>query len=228
MRPSVWLCTPQLSVNAAGKLDRKTLRVVVQEHICSSMTNGTLPTAARSAQSSSETSVVTIVSRILDVPAETVVLDASFINHGGNSLQAMMLAARLQSDGFSVSVMECLDDTKSLATLATLPRQARTPVAPEEESPYVPFSLAPKNWEDPVRATGLDINDVEDVFPIQTTAQDWLDLSFENDGRAMLLEHHYDMGPEVDAAQFKWAWEQIRLREPELRTAFIRGDNKVN
>ncbi|KAH9959905.1 putative nonribosomal peptide synthetase [Russula compacta] len=227
MRPFIWLCTPQLTVNAAGKLDRNTLRAVVQEYLStSSSTPDTLAAAARSAQSDSETLIVTIVSRILDLPKEKVVLDASFISHGGNSLQAMMLAARLQSEGSSVSVIDCLDDTRSLATLAAFPRQARAPVASEEQSPYIPFSLAPQNWEDAVRSTGLDIDDVEDVFPIQTSAQDWLDLSFENDGRAMLLEHHFDLGTGIDSVRFKWAWEQLRLREPELRTAFIRGDNK--
>ncbi|KAJ7600316.1 putative nonribosomal peptide synthetase, partial [Mycena floridula] len=225
MKPSIWLSIHQFPLNSSGKLERKALREVVQEHLSrSSAGTQPLPIAFRPPESEGETLILGIASRILNIPQDQVMLDLSFINHGGNSLQAMKLAAHLQSDGSTVTVIECLDESKSLAMLAGFPRRTVTADSEASET-YHRFSLAPRNWENAVISIGLEIDEVEDVHPIQTSAQDWLDLAFNNEGRAMLLEFQYDLGSDIDASRFKWAWEQLRLREPALRTVFVRGDN---
>ena len=42
-----------------------------------------------------------------------------------------------------------------------------------KSKPYACFSMAPDGWEDSLHSTGLQVKDVEDVYPCTSVAQTW-------------------------------------------------------
>ncbi|KAJ7156547.1 hypothetical protein C8R43DRAFT_414664 [Mycena crocata] len=219
MMPSIWLCATRFPQSSTGKLGRSKIRAAAEEYIATRLTLN-LRAAARRAQTEEERLIVRAVSHILDIEPEEVVLDASFIQHGGNSLQAMMVTTALHSHGIGATIAECVDDARTLAMLAVRDRSV-DPVIQCEKEEYTVFSLAPRGWEQAVKSAGLQLDEVEDVYPIQTVTQDWWRRALKNEGRAMIIEYTYESGSDIDATRFTWAWEQLRLREPSLRTVLV-------
>ncbi|KAJ7825769.1 hypothetical protein B0H14DRAFT_2819538 [Mycena olivaceomarginata] len=226
MTPSIWLSGGKFPRTDVGKLDRKSIRTVAQEYVSKNSTSH-LPVPRRIAKTKGERLILPIICRILNTAVGHVNLDASFIQHGGNSLQAMMLTAALQNSGIAVNIADCLDDTKSIAMLAAGDDIGELR-ASRENIAYAAFTLSPQGWENSALSAGLHINEVEDVYPIPDLSCLWLRLALENGGRTMIMEYHYDLGTDIDAARFAWAWEQLRLREPALRTIFVQSGGCID
>ncbi|KAF9029138.1 acetyl-CoA synthetase-like protein [Hymenopellis radicata] len=234
MIPSVFLAMSKFPTNTHGKQDRAKISKTAHDYVvkANQMTASKL-TGAREAHTEAEAAIISIAADLLDIPSSMVVLDATFVSQGGNSLQAMMLSSSLQSHGVGASVTDCLSGNSTLAMVAALPHIGSFggSLGLDEQStkrePYSSFLLAPDNWQDAALGAGLQLDDIEDVYPCTTTVQDWLELAFNNEGRAMITEFHYDMGANIDSDRFVWAWEQLRLREPALRTVFIKVNPKI-
>jgi len=241
MRPSLWLSLDDFPKNAHGKLDRQNLRSLIQEHAssCARTSSITLNRALRKASTEAELTVAAVLAQELGHPAEDIDMDSTFLSLGGSSLQAMRVTSALQARGIGAHVSDCLDDGKTVAMLATLPRiKARGGAANgieeangyhqrSKSNEYVRFSIAPDGWQDGLRAAGVSVDDVEDVYPCTSAAQMWVDLALRNQGRSLLCQFHHFLGQDIDGPRFSWCWEQLRLREPCLRTVFVEVGDKA-
>ncbi|KIK51311.1 hypothetical protein GYMLUDRAFT_181590 [Collybiopsis luxurians FD-317 M1] len=229
MRPTVWLCLNAFPKDPHGKLNRRNLKKLVQEYV--SICLG-IEMSIRRAITEAEHIIVSILSQVLGRNSDMINLDASFLSLGGTSLQAMRVTTALQARGIGATVSDCLDDRKTVGMLACLPRiQVRnlkpSSIIPNGLNPnhqresYVPFSLSAAGWEAGVKAVGLQIENVEDVYPCNATAREWVELALQNQGRSFLCQFQYDLGADLDSSRFVLAWEQLCLIEPALRTVFI-------
>lgn len=158
----------------------------------------------------------------------------------------MRLSSALQSQGFRVNVSDCLNDEKTIAMLAAVPRrspQVANGTTPRNNQPsllnghvnltvnsttqytptsgYTRFSLAPSAWRTALRGPNLSPEWIEDVYPCTSIQELWVQLALDNNGQALLSQYHHELGADLDPVRFAWCWEQLRLREPALRTAFI-------
>ncbi|KAJ7665708.1 hypothetical protein B0H17DRAFT_284754 [Mycena rosella] len=235
-RPSVWLCLDGLPKTAHGKLDSKSLNSLIRDHIAA-QTKTVVAFKDHRAPTSEETNVREVIATVLALAQESVPLDASFIELGGTSMQAMRVTTALQALGINASIVDVLDNDKTLALLAQLPRveielglespdAARAPSWDLES--YAPFSLAPQQWERGVAEAGLTTRDIEDVYPCPAFAEYWLELALQNDGRALICQFHHILGKDIDPDNFAWCWEQLVIHEPTLRTVFIKLDDSKN
>lgn len=227
MVPSLWLRLDDFPRGEHGKLDRRVLRSQLERHFSAKATFFVNGQEHREAKTETEITLVAILAQLLDRSQSSIDLDRSFLSQGGNSLQAMRFASALQAHGFAASVSDCLDDRKTVSMLAALPRVKPrvASTAPNGLShgidSYQPFVLAPDNWRDAVTLAGIPIQDVEDVYPCTTLVRHWLNLALISDGRAILIQDVHNLGSDIDSAHFSWCWEQLRLREPALRTVFV-------
>ncbi|KAK7045501.1 hypothetical protein VNI00_007754 [Paramarasmius palmivorus] len=214
MKPTTWLCVTDLPMTTSGKTDRSALREKISAHI--TQMSGAPNGAIYHPRTPNEELVANIVANVLKLPVDNVDLNASLLALGGNSLQAMSLTAQLRDRGFDVNILRVLDYRVTLAELATSPiingMQAN---GKSERTIYKPFALAPTGWKEAAKRLDINVQDIEDVHPVDVTARDWVRLALEHGGRGF---------GDLDAERFVWSWEQLRLREPILRTVFLDVD----
>ncbi|THU91041.1 hypothetical protein K435DRAFT_759638 [Dendrothele bispora CBS 962.96] len=224
MKPTFWFCVTNFPATTSGKTDRSALRQKIADHITkmSVTPNGA---SIRHPNTPSETLVANIAANVLNMPTDNVDLNASLLALGGNSLQAMSLTAQLRDQGFDVSILRVLDHRVTLGDLAALPMVNGAQVnGKKKHTTYKPFVLAPPHWEEAARRLDLNVQDIEDVYPVDVTARDWVRLALDHGGRGLLTQWRYDLSGDLDAERFVWSWEQLRLREPILRTVFLDVD----
>ncbi|KAJ6455230.1 putative nonribosomal peptide synthetase [Mycena sanguinolenta] len=230
IQPSIFLCFGSLPKTLNNKLDRRTLNADIRDYIATSTTRKINPNNV-AARTAAENTVTSVVAAVLAMIPESVGLAASFLELGGTSMQAMRVTTSLQAMGINVSVVDVLSEDMTIARLAQLPRfnpdsgSHTTTLNPAWKS-YLPFSLAPAQWEEELVRAGLVVSDVEDIYPCTSLAKYWLELAFQNDGRALICQFHHILGNDIDPERFCWAWDQLRIHEPTLRTVFLRVPGK--
>ncbi|KAK7045497.1 hypothetical protein VNI00_007750 [Paramarasmius palmivorus] len=223
MKPAVWLSVTDFPTTTSRKIDRSTLRAKIQNHLSTIST--TPRESIRHATTSIETLVVSIASEVLAIPSENIDLNASLVALGSSSIQAMGLTAKLREGGLDATILGLLDERVTLADLAALPTSNTAQVnGAQEHVIYAPFALAPSGWQNAAQRLNINIEDVEDVYPVDVIAQDWVQLALNHGGRGLLTQYKYDLSGDLDADRFAWSWEQLVLREPSLRTVFINVD----
>ncbi|KAJ7818549.1 putative nonribosomal peptide synthetase [Mycena leptocephala] len=228
-RPSNWFCFDSLPKTAHGKLDGKALNGLIHGHLSRARKVIAIHRVQRP-PTEDEDLVRKAISDVLTLPRESIDLDASFIELGGTSMQAMRVTASLQALGLSASVVDILDNEKTITLLAQLPRfeldlessVARSAGGNQSWQSYSLFSLAPEQWEEEVAAAGFTVEDIEDIYPCTSLAKYWLELALQNDGRALICQFNHHLGRDIDPERFTWCWEQLLINEPTLRTVFLK------
>nr|ABA12609.1 putative nonribosomal peptide synthetase [Omphalotus olearius] len=224
MRPFFWLCLTHFPTDTSGKLDRRQVRALLHEHGATGLSKPVVDekVAFRPPSNEAEYVMASVLSQLLNRRVESIDLDESFLSLGGNSLQAMRLTTALQAKGIGARLSDCLDDRKTVATIAISPAIERRNGGYEmERKPYKRFALAYPGWEDSVLAAGIEVEDVEDVYPLEATGREWLDFGFDTEGFGMICRFTYDLGSGIDPEHFAWSWERLRLIEPAQRTVFV-------
>uniref|UniRef100_A0A0W0ETF4 Putative nonribosomal peptide synthetase n=1 Tax=Moniliophthora roreri TaxID=221103 RepID=A0A0W0ETF4_MONRR len=227
MKPAVWLCVTGFPTSISGKTDRSILRRKVEEHLSTNSSIVPPISQRRAPATSSENALAKLVAESLNLGVQDINLNLSFLAQGGNSLQGMVLAANLRAQGLQVNIVDILDDRITLADIAEqlTPNTTSANESPElanlESKPYSPFALAPNGWQASVESVNLNIDDVLDVYPVDIGARDWARLALSNRGRCLIIHFVYDLGGDLDPQRFIWSWEQLRIREPSLRTVLV-------
>ncbi|EEB97136.1 hypothetical protein MPER_03601, partial [Moniliophthora perniciosa FA553] len=181
----------------------------------------------RAPETSNENALAKLVAESLNLGVQEINLNLSFLAQGGNSLQGMGLAANLRAQGLQANIVDILDDRITLADIAEqlTPKTTTASENPEvtnlENRPYSPFALAPNGWQAGVESVNLNVDDVLDVYPVDIGARDWVRLALSNRGRCLIIHFVYDLGEDLDPQRFIWSWEQLRIREPSLRTVLV-------
>ncbi|KAJ4159570.1 uncharacterized protein LMH87_008468 [Akanthomyces muscarius] len=151
MVPSLWVPLKELPLSTSGKLDAKRLRQWIEQ--ADEMTVSSLASFARTAAAWREPAtelekvLCSACSTILNIPADAINLDKSFIANSGDSISAMRLSAHCRAANVTFSVAQLLR-SKSLAIFAATGMQTAS-VKPtsftEEENKN--FSLSPiQRW----------------------------------------------------------------------------------
>jgi aryl carrier-like protein len=104
-RPSLWLCLDSMPKTPHGKFDQRTLNILIHDYTLATITKKAAVSGLSTARSEAENRVAEMISNVLALPQESVDLDASFIELGGTSIQAMRVAASLQEFGINVDIL---------------------------------------------------------------------------------------------------------------------------
>jgi aryl carrier-like protein len=113
MIPSAYIKIEELPLSSSGKMDRKQLRT-----IGASMTRHELTTSfstqaeRRTPSTDHELCLQKLWSEVLNVGIESISADDSFLQHGGDSIQAMKLTMRARHEVFDLSVADILGNIK--------------------------------------------------------------------------------------------------------------------
>lgn len=140
MVPGVWLCVETLPMLVSGKLDRKSIATWVSNTSEDPEVHVTEAANTRAANST-EDQLVSIWSRVLNIPKDRISVDESFLSLGGDSIAAITCVGHCKKEGLGLTVQDILR-SKSIRELATRVKGV-TQQAAYHETIEEPFGLSP-------------------------------------------------------------------------------------
>jgi amino acid adenylation domain-containing protein/non-ribosomal peptide synthase protein (TIGR01720 family) len=220
MMPSVYIIIDQIPLTGSGKIDRKWLREIGSS--LSAQDLAKLRTAVdgkkQQPQTESERTLQKLWADVLKVEPDSISLDDSFFQLGGDSVAAMKLVAAARRLGSVLSV----SDVFQHPTLA-----AQTKVykyAPNADTEPIPaFSLLPGSEERLSRElaalVGIDAGEIEDAYPCTPLQEGLLSLSAKEDDYVM--QAVFALSHDTQPDRLCTAWDKIVSSTAILRTRIV-------
>ncbi|KAH7388999.1 hypothetical protein BKA64DRAFT_711107 [Cadophora sp. MPI-SDFR-AT-0126] len=230
MIPTVWVMVKQLPLTITGKIDRVSLRRLVENMDIVTFENissmGISPEAPRTEM---EKRLQQLWSEVLHIPREKVGINQSFISLGGDSILAMLVGARCNDNNLSLRVQDIL----KYGTIAELALRTSIKVDDKNEDALLrgKYNHLHKSIMDKLGEGGVPRTyDVEDAYPTSPMQQGML-LS-----KARLTGDYntstiYEVIPRLDGLPPNLdllvnAWQQVVNRHSTLRTFFVESTSQ--
>ena len=223
MIPSAYITIEELPLSSSGKMDRKQLRAIGATMTRHELTTSfSAQTERRTPSTDHELSLQKLWSEVLNVLIESIAADDSFLQHGGDSIQAMKLTMRARHEGLDLSVADILGNVK-LSQMA-LRMQTKAEESRVVELDYQPFSLLPPATQQPIELQlieySLSLDNVLDIFPVTDQQTRYL-LSTYTTARSSVFYHTMDRDDEFDLPRIQHALVSLLEQFDMLRTVVI-------
>ncbi|KAJ9303269.1 hypothetical protein DTO271G3_643 [Paecilomyces variotii] len=225
MIPSIFFSVQELPQTATGKVDRRKLKDLGAEWSANFFTtsNASMNGGTWSPSTKNEAVLSQLWVEVLGISADQLSNTAHFIRQGGNSIDAMRLAAAAKEMGFLLSVRDIL----RTPCLADLSKQMQN-IIPDQSSHtqplFPPFCLVEKDIkaDDARQITAFQCKVspglVEDVFPCTALQTAFLALTCKNPcdyvSRSVFQIHG-------NADLFQSCWKTVIEATPILRTRIV-------
>ncbi|KAI0005257.1 hypothetical protein F4779DRAFT_50368 [Xylariaceae sp. FL0662B] len=218
MIPAAYAVIDHIPMTATGKMDRKALRKLGE-----SMTLDQLVSRNRSERrkpaTEMERRLQLLWADVLRRSPDTISIDDSFLQIGGDSITAMRLVAAAREQGLAIKVSDIFNQPRlyQLAPLLTVS------LVVEEVSPFA--LLRPTIYKQDAQKwaaslCGLNPAQIEDIFPCTPLQAGLLALTCKRPGDYM-SRNVLTLGEGVELSRFRTAVEQVSLQTPILRTRII-------
>ncbi|EAU30201.1 predicted protein [Aspergillus terreus NIH2624] len=219
MVPSTLVKLKHMPLTASGKTNRKAV-----SDYASQLTVAAL-TGAKKKEHKEPATPTGIVLRklwaqVLDLPPEAISADDSFLELGGNSIDAMKLVNIARDEAMGLSVGEIFGHP----TLDDMAAASWKLDAQEFED--VPFSLLDESIdtndliEKVAAQCKVSASAIEDLYPCTALQDGLMALSDSRDG-AYIAQHTLALGKDIDVNRFKRACQQVVDAHPILRTRIV-------
>ncbi|KAL4862973.1 hypothetical protein BDV12DRAFT_34759 [Aspergillus spectabilis] len=227
MIPSIFVPMAHMPSTAHGKLDRRRLRDLAAgfstEDLASFSLTTSTNTAKREPVAEAEKAVASFWSQVLKIPCETIGLDDSFFQLGGDSIAAMKLSATARSAGRSLTVSKIFGHP----TLEAM-SQIAVELSHSETGLIKPFSLIDiANISEFINELsfkwGLERSSIEDAYPA-TALQEGLMAITQGEPGTYIYQNVYELPAGIDLAKFCAAWESVVNTTAILRTTLLPTD----
>ncbi|KAH8665275.1 hypothetical protein BGZ60DRAFT_540731 [Tricladium varicosporioides] len=144
MIPSTWMVLNSIPRTTSGKLNRVPITKWIHEMGKEQYLEINDATRIKNKEptTSMEKQLMEVVSHVLDIPADNIGANRSFLSLGGDSITAMQVVSRCRAAKIALSVEDILK-SKSLVEMATRAKLSSGPSVSKEEEFDVPFELSP-------------------------------------------------------------------------------------
>lgn len=146
MVPRTWFAVDKLPFNSSGKIDKKKMQLwlegLYEDEVLAQKLQPNHESADVLASTEMESILQQALSRVLNLSAESISFNRSFMALGGDSITGMQLASRLQASNVVISVRQLLE-SKTIKDVAALARFKTERLEMAEEAVDVPFDLSP-------------------------------------------------------------------------------------
>ncbi|KAL4747877.1 hypothetical protein BDW72DRAFT_196305 [Aspergillus terricola var. indicus] len=223
MQPTVWVPVGCVPLTSSGKQNR-----VIIERWVTALSSETfdLLTGRREAAGEERVQPLTdeqrqlqsLCSAVLGLESpEDVWLNKSFIQNGGDSIQAMQLLDHLRRRGLGVKIEDIFTSPTLIELALRLTECEKTPVLNEKSAPVAVD-------KERISELGFDSEQIEDLYPISPVQRGIL-LTQQQSPEQYQLRITCQVvpisGKPVDRSQLQMAWQQVAARHPALRTIFV-------
>lgn len=231
MIPKVYISLSTIPLTASGKTDRKQLRTIGEQFSADQIREMRVSNSndSRSPSRTKQIRLQQLWSKILEVEPQSIFLDHSFFQLGGDSVAAMKLVSEARREGVELTVADIFLNHK-LEAMAEKASMTGKLVQQGFEN-IVPFSLLDQDTDvdrlkqDAAVSCRIDIASIEDMYPCSPLQEGLLALSFKNPGE-YVMQSMLELSQEVDESAFQSAWEQVVRSNGVLRTRVIQ-DSKI-
>ncbi|KAL4902747.1 hypothetical protein BDW74DRAFT_180448 [Aspergillus multicolor] len=231
MQPAVWAPVKCVPLTVSGKQDRK---MANQWVAALPLEEFNLVTGRNEEVNNESLHVLTekgeqlqmLCGAILGlVNAADVRMDKSFIQNGGDSIQAMQLLDRLRRRGLIVRIEDIFQSPTLIDLALRLIDSEGTQLSAEGSA----IALDAKR----VSELGFDTEEVDDLYPISAVQRGILLTQQQSPERYQLRitcevvpvqgdgEGEAGRGPSVNIDRLRMAWQHVTARHPALRTIFV-------
>ncbi|KAI1110457.1 acetyl-CoA synthetase-like protein [Nemania sp. NC0429] len=226
MIPTAYITLKEFPMTATNKVHRKGLRetfaqMTLEQIILQDALRASVHRAPKSAP---ERVLRDLWADILKINPSTISTDDSFLRIGGDSLGAMRLVSAARKKGLTLSVADIFRQPKLSALAEVISSQEA--IVQLSQASVEPFSLLDSAISmdqakaHAARLTGLEITDIEDVFPCTSLQAGLLAETVQRPGDNVLTEVLVFSG-DVDPVRFRTAWQETIRKNSILRTRII-------
>ncbi|CAI6337954.1 unnamed protein product [Periconia digitata] len=227
MIPDVYFVMDRLPTTVSGKMNRKELRKIGASFTTQQLVAARAKDKQRREHQPSnrvERLLQGIWSQLLNVEVESIGIDNSFIELGGDSIAAMRFVAEARNHDIYLNVADLLRND-SLATLAKICR-----VSPEldesEESPLLSTNTQQAVISSLRRQYQVEVSDVLEVLPTTYMQRFYVTRALQ----CPLEAFNYvfvDLTPRIDIRRLKDSCRELMEHYPILRTRFVFDDHQM-
>ncbi|KAK3179273.1 NRPS [Lecanicillium sp. MT-2017a] len=222
MIPSVCIPVEMIPMTRSGKTDRRALRQLGASMTWDQMAALSASTPSyRAPATERERQLHRIFMAVLNLEADRVGADHSFVRLGGDSIDAMRLVAAAREEGLQLTVADVFRNPQ----LNELAQLAQTASEPEENialpcSLLKPSSSSSDSRREAASLCGIQENHVEDVLPCTPLQEDLFALKMKKGG-LYIRRFEFKIRPGIDVSQLMRSWEQTVAVVPLLRTRIV-------
>ncbi len=223
MIPSACLAVETIPVTATGKTDRRKLRGLAGRLTQDQLTSQNVlrHRTHRAPTTAAERQLQRLWADVLGIDAASISAEDSFLQIGGDSIQAMRLAGAAREQGLSVTVANIFKRPKLSNLAEALSVSAPKPIVGPE-----PFSLL-KDEVDKSKARsqvaalcGVNACQIQDIFPCTPLQEGLLAMTAKRPGD-YVSHNEFLLDETVDASRFKRACQEVAASIPILRSRII-------
>ncbi|RBR04645.1 uncharacterized protein FIESC28_11510 [Fusarium coffeatum] len=221
MVPSNFVLLQNMPLTTSNKLDRlllqdtaaQALSVIQTRFINQDLAAGERPSTTN------EKVLARTWGRILGINDSTISRNDCFFRKGGDSMATILLAATLRQEGFSVPVSDIFK-TSVLSEMALVMVEITLSSTLETLAPLSLLVNSEKTIDSIARATGLLIDEIEDVYPCTHMQQGLIALTAQ-DPQAYIGSYIWNLVPGLDVSKVTSALEEVWYHNPILRTRVV-------
>jgi amino acid adenylation domain-containing protein/non-ribosomal peptide synthase protein (TIGR01720 family) len=223
MIPQLFIPVSRMPWLTSGKLDRKSLREMVQALSKEDRAPYRLATCGKKRNPSTdmEKKVQRLWETVLRLSPDSVGAEDNFFRLGGESLAAMSLVGAARSQSIALSVT-------NIFKLPKLADMAKSCEMVQEESvvELKPFALLRSSesvdqvLQEVVEQCRVEKALVQDIYPTSSLQESLITLTVKQPG-AYVAQNVFQLSPRVDIGRFKLAWQQAVDDLDTLRTRVV-------
>ena len=222
MIPSMFIPCKFMPSITSTKLDRNTLKRKTNELGQDALARYSLQDGEKRApETPMESKLQLLWAEILNLPADTIGRDDSFLRIGGDSITAIRLVSTAREAGISIAVKNIFDDPRLSAVAASA-----TEVDASQTTNIAPFSLLDEETRGLVQdgktiRSEYDIEgDIEDAYPCTKLQEGLMAIAAKQPG-TYVAKYVYEIPERTNLEHFKAAWKKAMEISVNLRTRIV-------
>ncbi|KAL6811929.1 hypothetical protein J3E69DRAFT_377169 [Trichoderma sp. SZMC 28015] len=226
MIPTAFIPLENIPLGMSGKTDRKHLRQLGSCITLEQLAGPGNSSDGKSQLTQSESHLQQLWVAVLEVPADKIGKNSSFLRLGGDSISAMRLTAVAHSQGVNLTVQNILGAAR-LSEMAKLMTYFELESPEARDNVILPFSLLknPGSKDQAFgyisRQCGVDISQIEDIFPCTGVQKSLLSMTAKSEN-SYTARFSLRLRDDVDIERLRNAWERVsRAVAPILRYRIV-------
>ncbi|EHK21622.1 uncharacterized protein TRIVIDRAFT_52861 [Trichoderma virens Gv29-8] len=226
MIPTAFVPLENIPLGTSGKTDRKRLRQLGSDLTLEQLAGPGSSSDSKSQLTESESHLRQLWVTVLEVPADKIHKNSSFLRLGGDSISAMRLTAVARSQGVNLTVQNILGAAR-LSEMATFMTYFESEDPAAHDSMILPFSLL-KSPDSKDRAfayisrqCAVDISQIEDIFPCTGVQKSLLSMTAKSEN-SYIARFSLRLHDDVDIERLRNAWQRVsQFAAPILRYRIV-------
>ena len=226
MVPTAYIAVTRMPLTATGKTDRRQLREIGRSLTLEQLAALTSRSDERAPTMEIEVRLQNLWAAVLGIDANKIGLDDSFLQIGGDSIEAMRLVGAAREQNLILTVKDVFQQPRLYDLAKIVGQRLVDQKVVLSEKPIEPFSLLKSSIDARDACSrvatlyGVKPTRVEDIFPCTPLQEGLLALTARRAGD-YISRNIFELQRNIDRDRFHKAWETVAVVTPILRTRIV-------